>query len=209
MGVTCSGYSRKGSSQVEVQELGIQGAYLFTPRQIGDSRGMFLEAFKASTFEAATGETFELAQVNQSVSLKGVLRGIHFASTPPGQAKYVTCAVGAIYDVVVDLRVGSPTFGRWEGVQLDTENRRALYLSTGLGHAFLSLAEANAVTYLCSSEYNPSVEYGIHPLDPQIGIDWPDAAELLLSDKDAAAPGLDDVIANGVLPTYAEWQSSH
>ena len=108
---------------MDVQELEIQGAYLFTPRQIGDTGGMFLEAFKASTLEAATGESFELAQVNQSVSRRGVLRGIHFAQTPPGQAKYVTCTLGAIYDVVVDLRVGFPTFGKWEGARLDTENR--------------------------------------------------------------------------------------
>jgi dTDP-4-dehydrorhamnose 3,5-epimerase len=191
---------------MDVQELGIQGAYLFTPRQIGDTRGMFLEAFKASTFEAATGESFELAQVNQSVSRRSVLRGIHFAQTPPGQAKYVTCTVGAIYDVVVDLRVGSPTFGKWEGVQLDTENRCALYLSTGLGHAFLGLADTNSVTYLCNSEYNPTAEHGIHPLDPQIDIDWPNAADALLSEKDAAAPSLKDVTSSGFLPTFAEWQ---
>ncbi len=193
---------------MEVQQLGIEGAFLFTPRQIGDSRGLFLEAFKASTFEAATGETFDLAQVNQSVSSRGVLRGIHFAQTPPGQAKYVTCTVGAIYDVVVDLRVGSPTFGRWEGVQLDTENRCALYLSTGLGHAFLGLADNNAVTYLCSSEYNPAVEYGIHPLDPQVGIDWPSTEAVSLSEKDAAAPRLSSIMHTEVLPTYEQWQAS-
>jgi len=136
------------------------------------------------------------------VSRRGVLRGVHFADVPPGQAKYVTCVAGAILDVVVDIRVGSPTFGRWEAVRLDDENRRALYVAEGLGHAFLALSESATVVYLCSQPYAPAREHGIHPLDPELGIDWPLDGEPVLSAKDAAAPTLAEARAAGLLPGY-------
>ena len=136
-----------------------------------------------------SGHRLDLVQANASVSAKGVLRGIHFADVPPGQAKYVTCVKGSVLDVIVDIRVGSPTFGQWTSVLLDDRDRRAVYLSEGLGHGFCSLEDGSTVVYLCSEGYNPSGEHEVHPLDPAIGIDWPlDGVEPELSAKDAAAP---------------------
>ncbi|NQU37780.1 MAG: dTDP-4-dehydrorhamnose 3,5-epimerase [Actinobacteria bacterium] len=187
---------------MEFEELDIPGAFVFTPRQFGDDRGLFLEAFKANVFEEAVGHSLNLAQANTSVSAKGVVRGIHYAALPPSQAKYVMCTQGAIFDVVVDIRFGSPTFGQWRGVQLDSDNRKALYLSEGLGHAFVALGETNTVTYLCSEPYAPTREFAIHPLDPQIGIDWPDVGGLLLSEKDRVAPSFEVAQQSGTLPTF-------
>ena len=160
---------------VEVRPLAIDGAFEFTPRQHGDDRGTFLEWFKSGPLRDAVGHDLTLAQANCSVSAAGVLRGIHFADVPPGQAKYVTCVAGAVFDVVVDLRVGSPTFGRWDGVVLDDVDRRGVYLGEGLGHGFMSLAAGSTVVYLCSTAVRTGREHGVHPLDPAIGIDWPDS----------------------------------
>lgn len=168
----------------------------------GDERGYFLEWFRADRFTAATGHEFGLAQANCSVSARGTLRGIHFATVPPGQAKFVTCMTGAILDVAVDLRVGSPTFGQWTGQRLDPHNRRALYLPEGIGHAFLSLEDHTTVVYLCSTPYAPNREFEVNPLDPAIGIDWPTEVEPQLSAKDAAAPTLAEAQDAGVLPTH-------
>ena len=183
--------------------LGIEGAFVVTPRHLGDPRGLFLEWFKGSSFEGTAGHRFSLAQANLSVSARGAVRGIHFADVPPGQAKYVTCVAGAVLDVVVDIRVGSPTFGQWEVVRLDTVDRRAVYLSEGLGHGFCALEDGSTVVYLCSEGYAPQREHEVHPLDPAIGIDWGlPAEELLLSDKDSAAPTLAEARATGQLPAY-------
>lgn len=141
---------------MDIRELAVPGAWVVTPRQFRDERGAFVESFKASEFEKATGRPFELCQVNCSVSAAGVLRGIHYTEDPPGQAKYVTCVRGAFLDVVVDLRPGSPTYGRWDSVLLDDVDRRSVFLSEGLGHAILSLEDQSTVTYLCSLEYTPN-----------------------------------------------------
>lgn len=188
---------------MEATELPIGGSFLFTPRQFADPRGAFMETFKESVFREATGHGLHLAQANCSISQRGVLRGIHFADVPPSQAKYVMCTHGAILDVVIDIRVGSPTFGQWHGERLDDENRRALYLSEGLGHAFMALTDNATVVYLCSEGYNPERERGIHPLDPAIGIAWPTGIEPLLSDKDSAAPTLDAMKQAGQLPDFS------
>ncbi|WP_163275290.1 dTDP-4-dehydrorhamnose 3,5-epimerase family protein [Cellulomonas iranensis] len=193
---------------MQYRELQVPGAWEITPRQHGDDRGTFLEWFKADAFESHVGHALDLRQANLSVSAAGVLRGIHFADVPPGQAKYVTCVRGAVLDVVVDIRVGSPTFGRWDSVLLDDVDRRAIYLSEGLGHAFLSLEDGSTVTYLCSTGYAPGREHGIDPLDAEVGVEWPaqDRAgrplETLLSDKDAAAPTLTEARTSGLLPTW-------
>jgi dTDP-4-dehydrorhamnose 3,5-epimerase len=193
---------------VEIRELSIAGAYQVTPQVHGDDRGAFLEWFRADRFTETTGHRFTLAQANASVSAAGTLRGIHFAALPPSQAKWVTCLRGSVLDVIVDIRVGSPTFGGWDSVTLDDETHRAAYLSEGLGHAFLALEEGSVVSYLCSAPYAPGREHGVHPLDPAIGIDWPttgrDGAPLrtLLSGKDAQAPSLAEAQAAGLLPSY-------
>jgi dTDP-4-dehydrorhamnose 3,5-epimerase len=187
---------------MEVRELSVPGAIVLTPRQHGDDRGMFCEVFKADVLREATGRALDLAQANCSVSSHGVLRGVHFADVPPSQAKYVTCPSGAILDVVVDIRVGSPTFGQWDAVQLDDVDRRAIFIAEGLGHAFFALSPSATVVYLCSTGFTPGREHGINPLDPALGIDWPAGIEPILSDKDAAAPGLAEAAATGLLPTW-------
>ncbi len=178
--------------------LGIEGAWCHTPRVHTDPRGAFHEAFRAADLPHG----FDLAQVNSSVSLRGVLRGVHFADVPPGQAKYVMCAYGSVMDVVVDLRAGSPTFGRWEAVPLDDQAHRAVLIAEGLGHAFMALSERATVVYLCSRPYSPAREHGVHPLDPDLGIAWPGDVEPVLSDKDATAPTLQAALAAGLLPDY-------
>jgi dTDP-4-dehydrorhamnose 3,5-epimerase len=195
---------------VKFRELTVPGAWEVTPRQFGDPRGLFLEWFKESAFAEVVGQPLRLAQANCSVSAAGVVRGIHFADVPPSQAKYVTCLAGAVLDVVVDLRLGSPTFAWWDSVLLDDTERRAVYLSEGLGHAFMSLADGSAVAYLCSEEYAPAREHAVHPLDPDVGIEWPARArdgsplEPLLSAKDAAAPSLAEARQAGLLPRAAD-----
>jgi dTDP-4-dehydrorhamnose 3,5-epimerase len=182
--------------------LGIDGAWCHTPRVHTDPRGSFLEAYRAADLP----RSFGLAQVNCSVSHAGVLRGVHFADVPPSQAKYVMCVSGAILDVVVDIRVGSPTFGRWEAISLDDESRRAVFIAEGLGHAFMVLSEQATVVYLCSEPYTPAREHGVHPLDPAIGIEWPAGMEPLLSDRDAKSPSLEEALAAGLLPDYQRCQ---
>ncbi|HRY08622.1 MAG: dTDP-4-dehydrorhamnose 3,5-epimerase [Actinobacteria bacterium] len=190
---------------MRIRQLDIEGAFVVTPQVFGDDRGMFLEWFKAPVFREAAGNDLTLAQANCSVSAAGTVRGIHFADVPPGQAKYVTCVAGSVLDVVVDVRVGSPTFGRWEAVPLNTEDRAAVYLSEGLGHGFVALEDNSTVVYLCSTTYNPSAEHEIHPFDPELGIEWGIArARASLSAKDAGAPGLTAARAAGLLPDYEQ-----
>ena len=187
-----------------MESVGIDGAWVATPQIHQDARGSFLEWFRGDDFPDAVGYSFGLAQANCSVSRRGVLRGLHFADVPPGQAKYVTCLSGAVLDVVVDLRVGSPGFGRWEAVRLDDQIRRVLFVSEGLGHGFMALSAEATVVYLCSTPYTPDTEHGVHPLDPALGIAWPSNVEPVLSAKDAAAPSLDEARSAGLLPDYAD-----
>jgi dTDP-4-dehydrorhamnose 3,5-epimerase len=195
---------------MEYRELSIEGAWEITPRQFGDDRGVFLEWFKGGPFADAVGHPLNLAQANCSVSAAGVLRGIHFSQVPPSQAKYVTCPKGAVLDIAIDIRVGSPTFGQWDSVLLDDVDRRAIYLSEGLGHAFMSLENGSTVVYLCSTPYAPGREHGVHPLDPTLAIAWPtearDGSPLTpqLSPKDEAAPTLAQAQEQGLLPTVEE-----
>ncbi|WP_370018403.1 dTDP-4-dehydrorhamnose 3,5-epimerase family protein [Planotetraspora sp. GP83] len=184
--------------------MSIGGAYVFTPVLHGDDRGTFLEWFKAERFTEVIGHPLGLAQANCSVSRRGVLRGVHFADVPVGQAKYVTCVAGSVIDVVVDLRVGSPTFGRWEAVELDDVTRKGVYIAEGLGHAFMATSEQATIVYLCSEPYAPGREHEVHPLDPELGIAWPSGVEPLLSPKDAAAPTLSEALSGGILPDYQE-----
>ena len=184
----------------------IHGAWVFTPVLRPDDRGVFLESFKDSTFSETVGHSLSLKQMNVSVSKRGTVRGIHFADVPPGQAKYVQCFAGRILDVVVDIRVGSPTFGQWSAVELDEESRRGLYIAEGLGHAFCALTDSVTVGYLCSEPYSPDHEHGINPLDPQLEIPWPEASGAVLSPKDAASPTLTEALEQGLLPDYSECQ---
>jgi dTDP-4-dehydrorhamnose 3,5-epimerase len=192
---------------VQAQPLSIPGVWSFTPVLRPDERGVFLEAFKADVFGSTVGHAFDLAQMNISVSRAGTVRGVHFAQVPPGQAKYVQCLSGRILDVVVDIRIGSPTFGQWDAIELDDHDRVALYIAEGLGHAFCALSDTATVGYLCSEPYAPGREHGINPLDPAIGLPWPDGADSVLSEKDAAAPTLAEAEASGLLPTWEACQA--
>lgn len=191
---------------VKAAELSIPGTWLFTPILRPDDRGVFLESFKSDVFVDAIGRRLDLAQMNISVSRGGTVRGIHFADVPPGQAKYVQCFDGRILDVVVDIRVGSPTFGQWDAIELDSEHRQGLFIEEGLGHAFCALSDVATVGYVCSEGYAPTREHGVHPLDPAIGIDWPVEGEIVLSPKDEAAPLLADAAEQGLLPRYEACQ---
>ncbi|ACV77818.1 dTDP-4-dehydrorhamnose 3,5-epimerase family protein [Nakamurella multipartita] len=189
---------------MQVRELQVPGAFEFTPVQHGDPRGVFLEWFKVERLEEAVGHPLTLAQANLSVSRAGTLRGVHFSDVPPGQAKYVTCPRGAVLDYMVDLRVGSPTFGVCDVVRLDGEHRRAVYISEGLGHAFVALEDNTTLTYLCSTGYSPGREHGVNPLDPALNLPLPEGVDFLLSDKDSAAPTLAEAAEQGLLP---DWQT--
>ncbi|MFC4502635.1 MULTISPECIES: dTDP-4-dehydrorhamnose 3,5-epimerase [Streptomyces] len=185
-----------------MKPLGIDGAWVDTPRVFPDDRGRFHEWFKGGAFRDAVGHGLRLEQANLSRSVRGALRGVHYAAVPPGQAKYVTCVGGAVLDVVVDIRVGSPTFGTWEAVRLDDTTHRSLYLAEGLGHAFMALEEDSTVVYLCSEPYTPQREFGINPLDPALAIEWPPDITPLISEKDAAAPTLKEAERQGLLPSF-------
>lgn len=189
---------------MQVRALSVPGAWVFSPTVFPDDRGRFAAPYQSSSFEAAVGHPLTVAQTNHSVSRRGVVRGVHFADVPPGQAKYVYCANGALLDVVVDVRVGSPTFGKWDAVELDSTSCRAVYLAEGLGHAFCALSEDAVLAYLCTTAYNPSAEHELTPLDPALGLPWPSAITPVLSAKDAAAPTLAQAAAAGVLPRWAD-----
>ncbi|SDG68298.1 dTDP-4-dehydrorhamnose 3,5-epimerase family protein [Klenkia brasiliensis] len=189
---------------MNVRELAVPDAYVLDLVPHGDSRGRFTEWYRADVLAEAVGHPLTLAQANHSVSARGVLRGVHFALVPPGQAKYVYCPSGRVLDVVVDVRVDSPTFGTVDAVELDSEHPRAVYLAEGLGHAFVALEDHTSVTYLVSSGYSPGREFGVHPMDPDLALPWPAGVEFELSAKDTAAPTLADARDQGLLPTMAQ-----
>ena len=190
---------------MQIRELSIAGAFEVSPIVRNDDRGSFLEWYRHDILEAALGHSLNLRQANTSISTRGVLRGIHFADIPRGQAKYVTVPSGAILDYVVDIRVGSPTYGEWEAVPLDSIDFHALYLAEGLGHAFVALTENATVSYLVSDTYRADREHGINPLDPRIGLELPtEIPDFVLSSKDLEAPSLAEAEAAGLLPTWQQ-----
>jgi dTDP-4-dehydrorhamnose 3,5-epimerase len=191
---------------MDIKEMGIDGAFEVTPRQFPDDRGVFLESFRGDRLAEFVGHRLDVIQTNVSVSSRGTVRGVHFADVPPGQAKYITALSGSFIDFVIDIRVGSPTFGQWDSALLDTIDHRALYLAEGLGHAICALEDSSTAMYLCSAAYNPQREHGINPLDPELGLVLPDGLTPVLSPKDAAAPSLSEAIAQGLLPSYDECQ---
>lgn len=186
---------------MKIRPLSIAGALEVTPVLHADERGLFAESYRFDRLAETIGHPLRLAQANLSVSARGVVRGIHYADVPPGQAKYVQCLHGAVLDVIVDLRVGSPTFGRWEAVRLDDGDRRAVYVAEGLGHGICALTDGATIMYLCSETHAPAREHAVHALDPELGIEWPAPAPVL-SERDAAAPSLADALAAGRLPDH-------
>ncbi len=169
----------------------LDGPLLLEPAVFGDHRGFFAETFRADGW-AAAGVDVTFVQDNHSRSKRGTLRGMHFQLSP-GQAKLVRCARGAIHDVVVDLRRGSPTFGAWEGFDLDDESMRQLFVPVGFAHGFCVTSEIADVVYKCSSYYDSATEAGIAYDDPAVGIAWPTDVKPIVSERDASAPRLADV----------------
>jgi dTDP-4-dehydrorhamnose 3,5-epimerase len=189
---------------MDIRALSIEGSFEITPRQFPDDRGVLLESFRGDRLAQTIGHRMDIIQTNVSVSSRGTVRGVHFADVPPSQAKYVTALSGSFLDFVIDLRVGSPTFGQWDSTVLDTIDRRAIYLSEGLGHAICSLQDDSTVMYLCSATYDPLREHAINPLDPELGLTLPEGVTPVLSPKDAVAPSLSQAAAQGMLPRYDE-----
>jgi dTDP-4-dehydrorhamnose 3,5-epimerase len=188
---------------MKVEPLAVPDVWVCTPSVHPDPRGMFTEWFRGDVLAVVTGRRFEIVQANHSVSRRGVVRGVHFADVPPGQAKFVYCPTGALLDIVVDLRVGSPTFGMVDSVLLDDVDRRAVFISEGFGHVICALRDESAVVYLMSSTYDPRAEHAVSPVDAALGLPLPDnIGKLVLSDKDVAAPSLSEALEQGLLPTY-------
>lgn len=189
---------------MKVRELTIPDAYEISTDVFGDDRGLFVNPFRGDVLADAIGHPMQVVQTNHSASRRGAVRGVHFALLPPGQAKYVYVPRGAVLDIVVDIRVGSPTFGRHEAVRLDDRDFRAVYLSEGLGHCAVALEEDTVLSYLCSTPYVPAREKGINPLDPALGLPIPADLTPLLSEKDTAAPTLAEAAELGLLPSYED-----
>ncbi len=184
--------------------LQIDGSWVFTPTKYEDERGSFHEVFKLSHL-TGLDRSFEVKQVNQSVSSAGTIRGIHWADVPPGQAKYVFCSSGSIWDVVVDIRVGSPTFGMWDAAELSSKNGKAMLIEEGLGHVFLSQENDTVVNYLCSEPFSPSTEHGINPFDEELSIPYStfwNESKFLVSPKDEVSPSLSEAKRLGLLPKF-------
>ncbi len=180
---------------MNVLKTAIEGVLIFEPKLFGDARGFFMESFNQKIFDDAVGGHTAFVQDNHSRSAKGVLRGLHFQRAPHAQGKLVRCAAGAVFDVAVDIRRDSPTFGQWVGVELNAENQRQLWIPAGLAHGFLVLSESADFLYKTTDYYAPQAEGAVRWDDPDLAIAWPDVGMApLLSGKDAAAPLLRDAV---------------
>ena len=177
---------------MKVTPLGIDGAWLIEAPTYPDNRGLFREWFKVSEIEKGNIPFFDVKQANTSISGKGVIRGIHYSSELSGQSKLVSCTAGSVLDVVVDLRIGSKTFGHHEKLNLTDSNGLTIFISSGLGHGFQALEDNTAVTYLLSREYSPNDEFGVNPLDDELSIHWP-IADKILSERDMSAKCLNQI----------------
>ena len=194
---------------MQFRELAVPGVIEFIPEVFPDMRGRFVAPFQESAFLEATGHRLSLAQSNYSVSRRGVIRGVHFSDVPPGQGKYVYCPRGALLDVAIDVRVGSPLFGHWDAVVLDDLTHRAVYLPEGVGHAFIALAEDTTMAYLCSTGYSPATEHTVNPLDPDLRLPWPPDVEYVLSERDRTAPTLSAAQDAALLPHWQTCQARY
>lgn len=181
--------------------LHIPGAWVARLSPHHDERGSFVEWLRGVDLREHD-LTLTVAQANCSRSRRGVIRGIHFTDVPPGNAKYVMCPAGEVLDIVVDVRVGSPTFREWDAVRLGGDSWTAMYMPEGAGHAFMALTDQATVIYLCTSAYQAGRERAVHPLDPDLALPWPDGIQQILSERDRAAPSLRDAQAQGLLPRF-------
>ena len=181
--------------------LRLEGPLLITPQVFGDARGFFYESWNQRRFDEAVGAATSFSQDNHSRSIRGVLRGLHYQLEPEPQGKLVRCPVGAIFDVAVDLRRGSPTFGQWVGAELSAGNHRQLWVPVGFAHGFLTLSDHAEVLYKASGFWSKTCERSLRWNDPEVGITWPldrlAGVAPLLADKDAAAPTFAEAVAAG------------
>jgi dTDP-4-dehydrorhamnose 3,5-epimerase len=190
---------------MEIRELSVADAYEISPVLEPDERGIAFEWFRSSLIAEFTGHTMNVVQSSICVLRRGSVRGVHYADLRPGQAKYVTAIAGRVLDFVVDVRVGSPTFGQWDSVVIDDVDRRAVYIAEGLGHCFVALSDNAAVAYLISAVYRPGTTGVVDPLDPELGLIFPpEAGELVVSPEDVVAPGLSEAAARGLLPSWSQ-----
>jgi 5-epimerase len=189
---------------VKVRELSVPDAYEISTDVFPDDRGLFVNPFRGDVLAEAIGRPFPVVQTNHSTSRRGVVRGVHFSVLPPSQAKYVYVPRGAVLDIIVDIRVGSPTYGQHEAVRLDDRDLRAVYVSEGLGHCAVALEDDTVLSYLCSTGYDPGREKGISPVDPALALPIPPDVNPVLSAKDTAAPTLAEAAEQGLLPTYEQ-----
>ncbi|WP_329015368.1 dTDP-4-dehydrorhamnose 3,5-epimerase family protein [Streptomyces sp. NBC_00690] len=188
---------------MQSRALSVEGGFEFQARVFGDDRGIFVSPYQEAAFVAATGhKLFPVAQTNHSRSRRGVVRGLHYTVTPPGMAKYVYCARGRTLDIVLDIRVGSPTFGQWDSALLDQEAFRSVYLPVGMAHGFIALEDDTVVSYMLSGEYVQENEAALSVLDPTLGLPLPTDVAPILSERDQAAPTLAEALAAGLLPDY-------
>ena len=188
---------------MKAHPLKISGSWKIEFQKFDDNRGFFYESFKEEDFKNQIGRNLNIKQTNTSSSSKGSVRGIHYALVPPSQAKLVQCQRGSIKDYVIDIRVGSPTFGQFEEIELNEKSASAVFIEEGLAHAFVALENQTVVTYFVTEKYNPEREKGINPFDKTLNVKWPDI-ELILSEKDKQAISLEETKNQGLLPTFDE-----
>jgi dTDP-4-dehydrorhamnose 3,5-epimerase len=194
------------TENVRIRPLAIAGAYRLSPAVHDGAGARYAEPYSATSFAAAVGCSLPLGHINIAKPRAGTIRGIHYAEVPPGQAKLVSCLQGRVWDVVVDLRRGSPTYGRWEAVTLDGDALDTLFLPDGMGHGFMSLTDDAILHYICAHPFLPDHEHKIDPFDPQMRIDWPAsdgngrALTPILGRRDSAAPSMAEAEAAGRLP---------
>ncbi|MCA2217208.1 dTDP-4-dehydrorhamnose 3,5-epimerase family protein [Jidongwangia harbinensis] len=190
---------------MKVEELAVQGAFVCTPEVFPDRRGLFVSPFQREPFASVKGSpAFPVAQTNHSVSRRGVVRGIHYTVTPPGTAKYVYCPVGEAIDIVVDIRVGSPTYGTWDAVRVNPREFRAVYFPVGVGHAFISLADDTVMSYMLTGAYVPDNEKAISVFDPDLALPIPADIDPIVSDRDSVGVRLAEAAEAGLLPDYEQ-----
>jgi dTDP-4-dehydrorhamnose 3,5-epimerase len=188
---------------MKAQPLKIPGSWKIEFQKFDDNRGFFYESFKEEDFKKQIGRNLNIKQTNTSSSSKGSVRGIHYALVPPSQAKLVQCQRGSIKDYVIDIRVGSPTFGQFEEIELNENSASAVFIEEGLAHAFVAMENQTVVTYFVTEKYNPEREKGINPFDKTLNVKWPDL-ELILSEKDKQAISLEEAKNQGLLPSFDE-----
>ena len=181
--------------------LSISGSWKMEFQKFGDNRGFFYESFKEEDFKNQIGRNLNIKQTNTSSSSKGSVRGIHYALVPPSQAKLVQCQRGSIKDYVIDIRVGSPSFGKFEEIEINENSATAIFIEEGLAHAFVALENQTVVTYFVTEKYNPVREKGINPFDKTLNVKWPEI-DLVLSEKDKQAISLEEAKSQGLLPTF-------